>query len=218
VPSACLLGLKQPHHNTTPRIRSSCLHIRTYHFAKSNIHHIMHHAYTLRENYSISNATMGLSDTMADNERSLPLEGNTSPLLTPTDPVDDNFTTTAPSLDTTSLQTSKHHPDFRIRNQLKIVKIVNVLSDLHMHLSATQKTQDQSALDDLLARTMKAGEGLANLAKAMPTKEADSVARKMDGAQMSEVCKCMDSSGWYRIEQEGAEGGSEIGAHFASLD
>jgi hypothetical protein len=167
--------------------------------------------------HRIFNATMKVPDTAAKEEQLLPPKDNKSLLLTLTDLVDDDIAT-AQSLDTTSLQTSKHHPDFRIRNQLKMLKIANTLSDLQLHLSAAQRTQDQSMLDDLHARITKAGEGLSSLTQAMPSKQADSVARKLDGGEMSDVCKCIDNGGWYSLEHGDAEGGSEIEAHGVSLD
>jgi len=172
---------------------------------------------THNQEHCISKATMKVPDTAAKEEQPLPPNGNKSPLLTPTDLVDDDIAT-AQSLDTTSLQTSKHHPDFRVRNQLKILTIANILSDLQLHLSAAQRTQDQSTLDDFFARITKAGEGLSSLTITMPSKQADSVTRKLDGGEMSDACKCMDSSGWYRLEHGDAEGGSEIEAHGVSLD
>ena len=123
-------------------------------------------------------------------------------LASPTDLVNEN-TTTAQTLDLTSLQTSKHHPDFRIRNQHKVLKLATILSDLQLQLSAVQRSQDQSAFDDLCVRITKAGEGLASLAQPMPANKADCAATKLDGRQLSDVCKSMKDSEWYRAEHGG---------------
>lgn len=120
----------------------------------------------------------------------------------PTELVNDTATT-AQSLDLPSLQTSKHHPDFRIRNQHKVLKLATILSDLQLHLSVAQRLQNQSTFDDLCARITKAGEGLSSLAQPMPANKADCAATKLDGRQLSDVCKSMKDSEWYRAEHGG---------------
>ena len=157
---------------------------------------------------------MGLPDTAFNGEQSLPSRDKkpdmqsrqpvSPPSLRPTNLVKDKIAT-AQTLDTTSLQTSKHHPDFRTRNQLKTLKLATMLSDLQLHLSAAQHSQNQSALDDLLARLMKAAEGLSNLAQPVPTKQSDSATRKLDGGDLSDVCKSMNGSGWYRVKHKSRE-------------
>ena len=157
---------------------------------------------------------MGLPDTASNDEQSLPSRDNIpgihspqliSPtFLTLTDLVKDKITT-AQTLDTTSLQTSKHHPDFRIRNQLKILKLATMLSDLQLHLSTAQHARNQSALDDLLTRLTKATEGLSSPVEPAPVKQSDSATRKLDGGELSDVCKSMKGSGWYRVEHGSRE-------------
>lgn len=136
-------------------------------------------------------------------------ENNTDKsLASPTELVNDT-TPTAQSLDLTSLQTSKHHPDFRIRNQHKVLKLATILSDLQLHLSVAQRRQDQLAFDDLCARITKVGEGLPSLAQPMPANKADCAARKLDGGEMSDVFKSIKDSEWYHVEHGGVteEGG-----------
>jgi hypothetical protein len=123
-------------------------------------------------------------------------------LAAPTDLINDTATT-AQSLDLTSLQTSKYHPDFRVRNQHKVLKLTTILSDLHLHLSAANRTQNQAAFNDLCARITKAGEGLPSLAQPMPVEKSDCAAMKLSGEQMSDVCKSMKESEWYRVEHGG---------------
>ena len=129
-------------------------------------------------------------------------------LALPSDLVNDSATA-AQSLDLTSLQTSKHHPDFRIRNQHKVLKIAAILADLQLHLSAAQRSQDQPAFDDLCARITKAGEGLSSLAQPMPAAKADCAARKMNGGELSDVCKSMKDSEWYHVEHGSVAGEGE---------
>lgn len=127
-------------------------------------------------------------------------ENNTDKYLaSPAELINDN-TTTAQSLDLTSLQTSKHHPDFRIRNQHKVLKLATILSDLQLHLSVAQRSQDQLAFNDLCARISKAGEGLASPAQPTPAVKADCAAKKLNGGELSEVCKSMKDSEWYHVE------------------
>jgi hypothetical protein len=130
------------------------------------------------------------------------------PLALPLDLVNDNATTPQ-SLDLTSLQTSKHHPDFRIRNQHKVLKLAAILADLQLHLSAAQRSQDQSAFNDLCARITKAGEGLSSLAQPMPAAKADCAARKLNGGELSDVCKSMKDSEWYHVEHGSLAGEGE---------
>ncbi|GAB7330466.1 hypothetical protein MBLNU13_g02076t1 [Cladosporium sp. NU13] len=129
-------------------------------------------------------------------------------LASPTDLVNDT-TTIAQTLDLTSLQTSKHHADFRIRNQHRVLKLATILSDLQLHLSAAQRSQNQSVFDDLCARITKAGEGLASLAQSMPANKADCAARKLNGGELSEVCKSMKDSEWYHIQHGSVAGEGE---------
>lgn len=124
------------------------------------------------------------------------------PLASPSDLVNDTATT-AQSRDLTSLQTSKHHPDFRIRNQHKVLELATILSDLQLYLSAAQRSQNQAAFNDLCARIMKAGEGLSSLAQPMPVQKSDSAATKLDGGQLSDVCKSMRENEWYQVEHGG---------------
>lgn len=123
-------------------------------------------------------------------------------LASPSDLVNDTATTSQ-TLDLTSLQTSKHHPDFRIRNQHKVLKLSAILSDLQLHLSAAQRMQNQAAFNDLCARITKAGAGLSSLAQPMPVEKSDCAATMLDGAQLSDVCKSMKESEWYRVEHGG---------------
>lgn len=123
-----------------------------------------------------------------------------TPVTPLTDLANGDLTTTAPTLDLSSLQTSRHHPDFRIRNQPRFLRLSTILSDLQLHLSTAYKTQDQAAFNDLHARIAKGGEGLSTLAQAMPPETADVAARKLNGAEMSEVVRCMKASEWYRAE------------------
>lgn len=123
-------------------------------------------------------------------------------LASPTDFINETATTSQ-TLDLTSLQTSKHHPDFRIRNQHKVLKVAAILSDLQLHLSAAQSSQNQAAFNDLCARITKAGEGLSSLAQPMPVEKSDCAATKLDGRQLSDVCKSMKESEWYRVEHGG---------------
>lgn len=123
-------------------------------------------------------------------------------LASPTGLVNDTATT-AQSLDLTSLQTSKHHPDFRIRNQHKVLQLATILSDLQLYLSAAQRSQNQAAFDDLCVRITKAGEGLSSLAHPMSVEKADCAATKLTGGQLSDVCESMKESKWYRVEHGG---------------
>jgi hypothetical protein len=123
-------------------------------------------------------------------------------LALPSELVNDTATTFQ-TLDLTSLETSKHHPDFRIRNQHKVLKVSAILSDLQLHLSAAQCTQNQAAFNDLCARITKAGEGLSSLAQPMPVEKSDCAATKLDGGQLSDVCKSMKESEWYHVEHGG---------------
>lgn len=137
------------------------------------------------------------------------LQSKDPSLAKPTDLITETPITITQTLDLTSLQTSKHHPDFRIRNQHKILKLATILSDLQLHLSAAQRSQNQPAFDALCARITKAGEGLESLAQSMPVEKADCAATKMGGGQMAEVCRSMGEGEWYRVEHGGVveEGG-----------
>lgn len=130
-------------------------------------------------------------------------QSTTSQPLPITDLVNEpEITATAPTLDLTSLQTSKHHPDFRIRNQHKLLKLATILSDLNLHLSAAHRAQDQAAFDALHARICQAGDGLPSLAQAMPAKKGDGV-RRLSGGEMCDVNRSMRGSEWYRVEHGG---------------
>ena len=127
----------------------------------------------------------------------------TTPLASPTDLINDTPTTTTQTLDLTSLQTSKHHPDFRIRNQHKILKLSTILSDLQLHLTTAQRSQNQPAFDSLCVRITRAGEGLGSLAQLMGVEKADCAATKMTGEQMLDVCRSMGEGELYRVEHGG---------------
>ena len=83
------------------------------------------------------------------------------------------------------------------------VNLHAVLSDLQLHLSAAQRMQNQAAFNDLCARITKAGAGLSSLAQPMPVEKSDCAATMLDGAQLSDVCKSMKESEWYRVEHGG---------------
>jgi len=119
-----------------------------------------------------------------------------SPNPSPTDLINETTPTTQ-TLDTTSLQTSKHHTDFRIRNHPKTLKLATILSDLQQHLSAARRSENQSAFNDICARITKAGEGLSSLTQPMLVEKADSATTKLDGEQMSDVCRSMKECEWY---------------------
>jgi hypothetical protein len=148
---------------------------------------------------------------------SLPSEATTSPqthtssLCFPiTDLVIDLPTTSAPSLDLTSLQTSKHHPDFRIRNQTKMLKLATILSELRLHLSVAHRNEDQAAFNAMHTRITAAGEGLVSLAVAMPAEKKDG-ARRLSGGELCDIerTKRKKEREWYGVQHGSAveEGG-----------
>ena len=44
---------------------------------------------------------------------------------------------------------------------------------------------------------------MPGLAQAMPANKADCAARKLNGGELSDVCKSMKDSEWYRVEHGG---------------
>jgi hypothetical protein len=137
-----------------------------------------------------------------------------SPPLPITDLVTDLPTNSAPSLDLTGIQTSKHHPDFRIRNQPKMLKLATILSDLHLHLSAAHRNEDQAAFNTMHARITAAGEGLSSLAVAMPAEKKDG-AKRLSGGETWEIEKTRQKKEreWYGVQHGCAveEGGEHDG-------
>jgi hypothetical protein len=141
---------------------------------------------------------------------SLPSKLTTSPPLPITDLVTDIPTTTPLTLDLTGLQTSKHHPDFRIRNQPKMLRLATILSNLHLHLSVAHRNEDQETFNALHARITAAGEGLGSLAVSVPAEKKDG-ARRLSGGELSEVekTKLKKDREWYGVQHGSAveEGG-----------
>lgn len=221
-----LLGLKQScATTTTPKIHSAFAH-RLDSFQRATYQHSVHrhihpsshdHTAVSVEFILVStdhnlNHIFAMDDTLKELQKRMDdLKTHNSnknqtdaSLATPTDLINDTPTTAqSQALDLTSLQTSKHHPDFRIRNQHKTLKLAQILSDLHLHLSAAQTSQNQAAFNDICARITKAGEGLGSFAQPMPVEKADCAATKMDGGQMAEVCRSMGEGEWYRVEHGG---------------
>lgn len=71
---------------------------------------------------------------------------------------------TSPTDPFSNLLSSRHNPDFRIRNQHKALKLATILSDLQLQLFAAQRAEDQVDFDALYRRICKAGDGLKSLA------------------------------------------------------
>lgn len=94
-----------------------------------------------------------------------------------------------------SIHTSKHATDFRVRNQTKILRLSDILSDLSMHLATAKRKEDQPAFDLLYARIVKAGDGLESLAQ--PELE-----RSEGGGNTGLQCGEGESWGWWVNGQE----------------
>lgn len=143
------------------------------------------------------------------------------PLFAITDLVneEDEILPTAPTLDLTSLRTSKHDPDFRIRNHHKVLKLAAILSDLNLHLSAAHRAQDQAAFNAMYARITAAGEGLGTLAQAMPAEKRDGV-RRLGGGELCEVNRTIKEGEWYHVQHGGdaEEGGEHDGSCLRRLE
>jgi hypothetical protein len=150
--------------------------------------------------------------TIPSQSPTLPSRTATPPIFPITDLVTDLPTNSAPSLDLTGLQTSKYHPDFRIRNQPKMLKLATILSDLHLHLSVAHKNEDQAAFNAMHARITAAGEGLGNLAVAMPAEEKDGALKRLSGGELWEVkaLQRKKEREWYGVQHGcAAEEGEE---------
>lgn len=101
-----------------------------------------------------------------------------------------------------SIHTSKHARDFRVRNQTKILRLSDILSDLSMHLATAKRKEDQSAFDALYACIVKVGDGLENLTQPeLERSETD----KHTGLQCGEGeswgwwVNGQDEAGWYAV-------------------
>lgn len=97
-----------------------------------------------------------------------------------------------------NIHASKHNPDFRIRNQEKVLKIGSILSSLQLHLQLAHRAGDQSGLDRIYARVLQAGKGLDDLPQCLkiPGSEA-----KLDEDEdvLGEIMSVDRADEWYRV-------------------
>lgn len=174
------------------------------------------------ENHSTSPTTTNNSSPSPSTPEPKPqpqLPPKTSPPPPPlpvTDLVHDLSPKTTSSLPTcfSSIHTSKHAPDFRVRNQAKILRLSDILSNLSLHLAIAKKERNQATFDGLYARIAKAGEGLESLEAEIEGRESgereNMVVRDGKGDGYSEGkeetwgywVNEQEEAGWYAVRHE----------------
>lgn len=97
-----------------------------------------------------------------------------------------------------NIHTSKHNPDFRVRNQEKILAAENILSSLQIHLQSAHRAQDQSKFDEIYARVLQVGRSLGDLPQCpqIPDIEARLDVREEGLGEIMSVNRAGD---WYGV-------------------
>ena len=106
-----------------------------------------------------------------------------------------------------SLHDSKHNPDFRVRNYAKFTKIAAIMLEFNTLLQAARRSEDQSAVDCLHAKMLKAGEDLDSLAQSPLVAQADEDPRfKNEDLGLGRIVPPNIGNDWYMVQHDAPEG------------